>query len=321
MVATVAISKRQCCKSVKGASNMDSPQQTSRMDVNTTATDVLLHLSENLVQNNYEPAEPAAESVFSSSTQWEANYQRIIQHFLTGQNLRKVFAHLCNHSSGKVTDPISDVVHMMLTCPVQMIISEVRGMHVCANEHAAGASSCHDKCRACAIKNVFLYVMQVGVALFKDQPNALFPFSKMNKDQRYYVEQVVMQCLRQYEISSHNTNHIVMQMGGGCILYTEPMQQFQDKSSHHSSCCKSSARSSGMDKERANCVSSLASFRNKNHSSLGVGNSGSSSSTISSSSQPRALAAGAPTHNKNPRLLGPRDVFEALCDCIFASKR
>lgn len=213
MVATVAISKRQCCKSVKGASNMDSPQQTSRMDVNTTATDVLLHLSENLVQNNYEPAEPAAESVFSSSTQWEANYQRIIQHFLTGQNLRKVFAHLCNHSSGKVTDPISDVVHMMLTCPVQMIISEVRGMHVCANEHAAGASSCHDKCRACAIKNVFLYVMQVGVALFKDQPNALFPFSEMNKNQRYYVEQVVMQCLRQYEILSHNTNHIVMQMG------------------------------------------------------------------------------------------------------------
>jgi hypothetical protein len=53
----------------------------------------------------------------------------IIQHFLTGESLRKVFAHLCNHASSTphaATDPISDVVHTMLTCPVQMVISEVR---------------------------------------------------------------------------------------------------------------------------------------------------------------------------------------------------
>ena len=72
----------------------------------------------------------------------------IIKHFLTGSSLRRyalcamriflllvhdtgrvfsrrVFAHLCNHASGQVTDPISDVVHTMLTCPVQMVISEV----------------------------------------------------------------------------------------------------------------------------------------------------------------------------------------------------
>jgi hypothetical protein len=96
----------------------------------------------------------------------------------------------------------------------------------------------------------------VGVALFKDHPNALFPFSEMDKDQRYYVEQMVQSCLRQYDISSplcKTNNHVVMQMGGGCILYTEPQYQ---------------------------------------QGSL-----------------------------KKVVRLKPRDVFEALCDCIFASER
>jgi hypothetical protein len=99
----------------------------------------------------------------------------------------------------------------------------------------------------------------VGVALFKDNPNALFPFAEMDKDQRYYVEQIVCSCLRQYDICSGRTsNHVVMQMGGGCILYTEPQQ-------HH----------------------------------------------------------GISRHDSNARVrrLRPGDVFEALCDCIFASKR
>jgi hypothetical protein len=59
---------------------------------------------------------PAAEPI---------DYRKIVQHFLTGVSLRKVFSHLCNNASGQVTDPISDVVHTMLTCPVQMVISEV----------------------------------------------------------------------------------------------------------------------------------------------------------------------------------------------------
>lgn len=54
------------------------------------------------------------------------DYRKIVQTFLTGSRLRKVFAHMCNHASGQVTDPISDIVHTMLTCPVQMVISEVR---------------------------------------------------------------------------------------------------------------------------------------------------------------------------------------------------
>lgn len=50
---------------------------------------------------------------------------RIIAEFLTGSNLRKMFSHLCNSASGQVTDPISDTAVMMLTCPVQLILTEV----------------------------------------------------------------------------------------------------------------------------------------------------------------------------------------------------
>jgi hypothetical protein len=53
------------------------------------------------------------------------DYGKVIDVFLTGGSLRKVFAHMCNHASGQVTDPISDIVHIMLVCPVQMVISEV----------------------------------------------------------------------------------------------------------------------------------------------------------------------------------------------------
>jgi len=108
----------------------------------------------------------------------------------------------------------------------------------------------------------------VGVALFKDHPNALFPFCEMDSDQRYYVEQIVQSCLRQYDISSSSpmqkasssgcNNHVVMQMGGGCILYTDHQGQGQQR--------------------------------------------------------------GVSPAKKVVRLKA-RDVFEALCDCIFASTR
>lgn len=62
-------------------------------------------------------AEASCSSTRSSS---------IVDHFLHGRNLRKVFSHLCNHASGQVTDPISYVAHTMITSPVQMVISEVR---------------------------------------------------------------------------------------------------------------------------------------------------------------------------------------------------
>lgn len=63
----------------------------------------------------------------------------ILHHFLKGRNLRKVFSHLCNHTSGHSVDPISDVAYIMLTCPVETMISEVSCalhasvQHACSN--------------------------------------------------------------------------------------------------------------------------------------------------------------------------------------------
>lgn len=151
---------------------------------------------------------------------------RIIAEFLTGHNLRKMFSHLCNNASGQVqpcqpsnlayanaalpteqpaisqvTDPISDTAVMMMMCPVQLILTEV------------------------------------GVALFKDRPTSLYPFSHMDANQRYFVEEVVRDCLMHCDITTrsfssardldlpyyHLHHHAVVQMGGGCILYTHAL--------------------------------------------------------------------------------------------------
>ncbi len=118
---------------------------------------------------------------------------------------------------------------------------------------------------------------QVGVALFKDHPDALYPFSAMDRSQRLYVEDVVSSCMAMHQrrlasVSSSsaqnvsatgsiiNSNRVVMQMGGGCILYVEPC--------------------------------------NNNNNGNGVKNAANTSARLK-----------------------PLDVFEALCDCIFASKR
>jgi hypothetical protein len=60
----------------------------------------------------------------------------IIECFLKGGNLCKVLSHMCNNASSSVMDPVSDIVHMMMTCPVQMVISEVCVcVHVCMPAH------------------------------------------------------------------------------------------------------------------------------------------------------------------------------------------
>jgi hypothetical protein len=57
------------------------------------------------------------------------DHEKTVCTFLTGRRLRRTLAHLCNHASVNITDPISNVVHMMLTCPVQMVVSEVGKLH------------------------------------------------------------------------------------------------------------------------------------------------------------------------------------------------
>lgn len=118
---------------------------------------------------------------------------------------------------------------------------------------------------------------QVGVALFKDHPNALFPFSAMDAAQRQYVEGVVAGCMSQFQqrdacaaagVAQQPpvSANVVMQMGGGCILYAE---------------------------------NAAAATRD-----CGAGPCGSGERRPSGAS-----------------FLRPKDVFETLCDCIFASRR
>lgn len=130
---------------------------------------------------------------------WHEGSDRMaVDVFLTGQNMRKMMAHLCNSYCGhSMSDPITDTVVMMLTCPLNLIITEV------------------------------------GIALFQDRPTALYPFSKMDADQIYYVEGVVRSCLLKcnaaMSISDDHSQQIVchnamVQMGGGCILYTRTVR-------------------------------------------------------------------------------------------------
>ena len=50
---------------------------------------------------------------------------QIVEKFLCGSQLRRVMAHLCNHCSNQVGDPIADTVAMMLTQPIHLVITEV----------------------------------------------------------------------------------------------------------------------------------------------------------------------------------------------------
>ena len=199
---------------------------------------------------------------------------RIIAEFLTGSNLRKVFSHLCNNASGQVTDPISDTAIMMLTCPVQLILTEV------------------------------------GVALFKDRPTSLFPFTRMDSAQRYFVEEIVRDCLNHCNVASSLAtkergeeeedglpfyrmhHHAVVQMGGGCILYMHerhPAQDLFDTQHQHES-------SGSRTKKRRRTQLQL-----QQHPSEAAHSS-------------RSGAAGSSR-------LKAEDVLKSMCDCIFASTK
>ena len=124
----------------------------------------------------------------------------------------------------------------------------------------------------------------MGVALFKDHPNAMYPFSLMDAQQRQYVEDVVATCMAQFRqrdaavVSGSCPKiaaNVVMQMGGGCILYAESRQE----------------------KENGPC---------------GVG------------SNRKNNAQGQQHQQQNiqqQKRVSAKDVFETLCDCIFTSKR
>lgn len=142
------------------------------------------------------------------------------------------------------------------------------------------------------------------MALFKDRPTSLFPFTHMDSAQRYFVEEVVRDCLLHCNVATRHMHvqqglpfyrmhhHAVVQMGGGCILYM-----------HHSH------PSEALLSESSRTATS----------GKGGGGSGckkrSLPATASSSSTAAAAASAAP----KPLLLQPDEVLKSMCDCVFAS--
>lgn len=203
--------------------------------------------------------------------------ERIIAEFLTGKNLRKMFSHLCNNASGQVTDPISDTVVMMLTCPVQMILTEV------------------------------------GVALFKDRPTYLYPFSAMDHAQRYFVEELVRDCLLQCDIAQqhkqqsqehgmlpslpfyHLHHHAVVQMGGGCILYM-----------HHQ---RNSTENMSLETNNAAAAAAIA----------GGGGGGRKKPKTAPQNHLPSQQHRMQQQQQQNNTLKSAEVLRAMCECVFAS--
>lgn len=199
--------------------------------------------------------------------------------FLTGKHLKRVMAHMCNNASSHVADPITDTVVMMLTCPINLVVTEV-GI-------ALFKASFLIYLLHCTYIDIKKYTFTY-FEFMQDKPTALFPYSEMDSDQRYFVEQVVQSCLlhcnRVSEVPSlsspdsykhtklpyyHMYHHAVVQMGGGCILYTK-----------------------------------------NTLSSADAGSRGRGRSVTSPPSLCRTL----------PPFLKATEVLRAMCDCIFSSK-
>jgi hypothetical protein len=101
--------------------------------------------------------------------------------FLTGPALHSVICHMCNQNNGLAVDPITDTLTTMVSTPVVVVITEA------------------------------------GVAMFKDKPTMVFPYTSMTMSQIHYIRDIV-QSMEQYvgQCGQHLKGQI--QMGGGCIL-------------------------------------------------------------------------------------------------------
>lgn len=81
--------------------------------------------------------------------------QRFVDLFLAGDALRKTLAYLCNTVQGNVMDPITHTLCLMITTPVQIMLT------------------------------------QVGVAPFKDKNTSIFPYRLMNDEQKQFLRDFV----------------------------------------------------------------------------------------------------------------------------------
>jgi hypothetical protein len=72
------------------------------------------------------------------------DYDAFATLFLTGTHLQNVLCHLCNQSAGLVSDPITETLTVMATTPLALVITEA------------------------------------GMAMFKDKPTMVMPYTNMN---------------------------------------------------------------------------------------------------------------------------------------------
>ena len=109
------------------------------------------------------------------------NYNTFIELFLKGTNLRNVVCHLCNQHVGASSDPITETLTVIATTPLSVVITEA------------------------------------GVAMFKDKPTMVLPYTNMNAEQLLYIKNLV-DGLVKTSTDGNLTFKGHVQMGGGCIV-------------------------------------------------------------------------------------------------------
>ena len=156
---------------------------------------------------------------------------------------------------------------------------------------------------------------QVGVALFKDHPNALYPFSAMDARQRAYVEEIVISCMnRSSQIVQrtsaqcaplHNVS-VHMQMGGGCVLY-----------------CTDHDPTSIRYNTTASAAAAMPAAAAVPSSPLPSAGHAAWLSSAPEWTLPKDQRKQWQDESGAGRcmVLGPKEVLEAMCNCIFASSR
>ena len=127
---------------------------------------------------------------------------RFVELLLRGDELVHLMRHCCNTSMGQVVDPITDVVCVMITSPLQIVITEV------------------------------------GVAPFKDRPTRVYPFVEMNEGQRTFLREIVQSHLDCADggkkvttttTTSTSISFASLQMGGGFVIEFQPSSETRNK--------------------------------------------------------------------------------------------
>lgn len=101
--------------------------------------------------------------------------------FLKGINLQNVICHMCNQCTGILSDPVTETLVVMATTPLAVVVTEA------------------------------------GVAMFRNKPTMVFPYTSMTPRQLLYIKGIVDLLVENSSTSTLKLRGSV-QMGGGCIV-------------------------------------------------------------------------------------------------------